>query len=93
MSNARDPSPFVLVSLDRSAGPSGGDGADWIHYKIAQGENIVSGYRRGNMGGVRTYVEGIVTALNDRRALKRGRVNLVNDSTRPRAAPVTGNPQ
>jgi hypothetical protein len=76
---------FVLVSFARAPSPDGSDAKDWIHYQIAQGDNIVSGYRQGDVGPVRAYVERVVDALNERRALRRGRVNLVNDSTQPRA--------
>jgi len=86
MSVTEDPGAFVLRSLDRSAGPDGSEDNDWFRYQIVQGQNVVSGYRRGNVSGVRAYVEGIVTALNDRRALKRGRVNLVTEGTHPRSA-------
>jgi hypothetical protein len=84
MSTANDVGAFVLRSLERAVGPEGSEGHDWFRYQIVQGTNIVSGHRRGTVADVRAYVEGIVTALNDRRALKRGRVNLVNETTQPR---------
>ena len=77
---AESSSDFVLVSIDRSAGPEGSEG-NWVHYKIAQGPNVVSGYRRGTIAIVKAHVEAIVCALNDRRALKRGRVNLTTIDT------------
>lgn len=84
--SANDIGAFVLRSLERAADPEGSDARDWFRYQIVQGTNVVSGHRRGTVGDVRAYVEGIVTALNDRRALKRGRVNLVNETTQPRNA-------
>jgi hypothetical protein len=90
MSTPDDIGAFVLRSLERAASPEGSEGADWFRYQIVQGQNVVSGHRRGSVGDVRTYVEGIVTALNDRRALKRGRVNLVNETTQPRSATAKG---
>ena len=89
--STNDIGAFVLRSLERAADPEGTDARDWFRYQIVQGTNVVSGHRRGNVGDVRAYVEGIVTALNDRRALKRGRVNLVNETTQPRnTSPKTG---
>jgi hypothetical protein len=90
MSAADDIGAFILRSLERAAGPEGSDGHDWFRYQIVQGTNIVSGHRRGNVADVRAYVEGIVGALNDRRALKRGRVNLVNETTQPRNTAAKG---
>jgi len=64
--------PFLLVSIDPTTGPNGDTGTDWLKYRISQGPNIVTGYRRGSQQSVVTEVERIVTALNER-LLVRGR--------------------
>jgi hypothetical protein len=66
--------PFVLLSADRSTGPSSDN--DWVHYQIGQGTNVIDGYRRGDFATVRLHLETVVVALNERRALRRGRVGL-----------------
>jgi hypothetical protein len=40
-------------------------------YRIAQGPNVINGYRRGDLASVTTEVEKIVTGLNERRLIKR----------------------
>lgn len=62
---------FVLVSVDRSAAPSGGEGDDWFCYRIAQGSNKIVGYRRGSQRAVKQDVQTIVLSLNERRTGKR----------------------
>ena len=42
-------------------------GSDWYVYRIAQGDNGITGYRRGDLACVRSDVENIVTGLNARR--------------------------
>jgi hypothetical protein len=64
--------PYLLVSIDASPGPSGDAGTDWLVYRISQGPNMVTGYRRGSRQSVVAEVERIVTALNER-LLVRGR--------------------
>lgn len=76
MSDARTTDEFVLVSLQRS-GPAGETDQDWMHYRIAQGKNMIDGYRRGSDAAVRAHVEGIVLALNERRIPHRGRTSIV----------------
>lgn len=62
-----DDERYRLVSLDAVRAPEGCVGKDWHVYRIAQGENGITGYRRGDLAGVRVDVEAIVTALNERR--------------------------
>ncbi len=78
---------FRLVSIRSSAAPSGSAGSDWFAYCIAQGTNLINGYRRGDLADVTVGVENIVAALNERRVGKRGRVDL--KPNRP-AAPQSG---
>ncbi len=83
---------FRLLSIERHAPPAGGDGNDWFVYKISQGENVITGYRRGSIGTVTEDVRKVVEGLNERRGVRRGRVDLVTRSgTRPAAgnAPST----
>ena len=67
---------FRLVSIRSTAAPSGSAGHDWYAYCIAQGTNLINGYRRGDLADVTVGVENIVAALNERRVGKRGRVDL-----------------
>ncbi len=78
---------FRLVSIRSTAAPSGSAGHDWFAYCIAQGTNMINGYRRGDLADVTVGVENIVAALNERRVGKRGRVDL--KPSRP-AAPQSG---
>lgn len=68
--------PYELVSVHRAEAPDGGQGKDWACYKIAQGPNIITGYRQGTLTAIKRAAEEIVTALNERRSPKRGRVQL-----------------
>lgn len=58
---------FRLVSITATQAPSGCAGRDWFVYRIAQGKNIITGYRRGDLATASADVETIVTALNGRR--------------------------
>ena len=58
---------YRLVSIDAVRAPDGCTGTDWHVYRIAQGENEITGYRNGALARVTTDVETIVTALNERR--------------------------
>lgn len=68
--------PYELLSVQRADAPDGGQGSDWGCYKIAQGSNIITGYRQGTLAAIKAAAEEIVTALNERRSPKRGRVQL-----------------
>ena len=58
---------FKLLSITATPAPSGCAGRDWFVYRIAQGPNIITGYRRGDLATASADVETIVTALNGRR--------------------------
>ena len=58
---------YRLISIDAVRAPEGCTGNDWHIYKIAQGDNDITGYRHGELARVTTDVEAIVTALNGRR--------------------------
>jgi hypothetical protein len=61
---------YRLISIERTTAPSGGAGGDWFVYRIAQGKNMATGYRRGSRGDVDAEVERIVNALNVRLLVK-----------------------
>jgi len=78
---------FRVVSIRSIDAPRGSAGHDWFAYCIAQGTNMINGYRCGELAYVTLGVENIVAALNERRVGKRGRVEL--KPSRP-AAPQRG---
>ncbi len=59
--------PFRLLSIHPTSAPAGSVGRDWLMYRIAQGPNMITGYRRGDRSTVTADVEKIVIALNERR--------------------------
>jgi hypothetical protein len=76
---------YRLLSIARTNAPSGGEGRDWVEYRIVQGVNIITGYRRGSISSVTEDVKKVVEGLNERRHVRRGRVDL---TTRPAAQPA-----
>lgn len=81
---------FRLLSIERHAPPAGSEGKDWFVYKIAQGQNIITGYRRGSAAAVTEEIHRVVEGLNERRGVRRGRVDLNTRS--PARPPVEGAP-
>ena len=69
--------PYEIMSIKPSEPPSGFDGSNWFKYEIAQGGNVILGYRAGNKQSVTTAVKTIVVQLNERRLGKRGRVQFI----------------
>ena len=67
-----DDGGYRLLSIDAVRAPAGCTGADWYLYRIAQGQNGITGYRRGDLARVHTEVEAIVTGLNGRRKWVKG---------------------
>ena len=53
--------------------PEGCTGRDWLVYRIAQGENLITGYRQGDLRAATAEVEQIVVGLNERRVASKGR--------------------
>ena len=53
--------------MSRTGPPSGSSGRDWLTYRIAQGTNEITGYRRGDIKSARVEIEKIVVGLNERR--------------------------
>ena len=65
---------FRLVSIaPAKRAPSGSVGRDWLVYSIAQGVNMITGYRQGTLAAVTADVERIIVALNERQFMRRSR--------------------
>ncbi len=71
--SADDTEAYRLIGIRPAATPAGCAGRDWLVYEIAQGANIITGYRRGDLPAATADVEKIVVALNERRAKSKGR--------------------
>lgn len=67
---------YRLAYIRATSAPSEDGGRDWLKYCIAQGSNLITGYRRGDLRSVTAEVEKIVVGLNSRRIINRGRVHL-----------------
>jgi hypothetical protein len=70
---------YRLVDIEPTQPPDGGSG-EWFLYRISQGGNMIRGYKRGSRFSVTADVEQIVVVLNERRLVRRGRVNFVPSS-------------
>jgi len=68
--------PYELKGVNRTDPPSGSEGKDWVRYEIAQGTNLITGYRQGTITAIKRAAEEIVVGLNERRSPNRGRVQL-----------------
>jgi hypothetical protein len=69
-----DAESFRLVSIKPARhAPSGSVGRDWLVYSIAQGVNLITGYRQGDLAAVTADVERIVVSLNERQFTRRAR--------------------
>jgi len=68
--------PYTLLEINCSNAPVGGEGGNWVSYRIRQGANVITGYQQGTLAAVKAKVEQIVAALNERRSPRRGRVHL-----------------
>lgn len=79
--SAPNDAEYVLTSLDRSEAPSGIEGDDWFAYKINQGDNEITGYRRGKLTAIKGELKTLIESLNERRSGKpRGRVHLTHSA-------------
>ena len=67
---------YEIVSVQPTEPPSDMEGSNWHSYVIVQGCNTIRGYRQGSLNSVTKAVKDIVFRLNERRAGKRGRVNI-----------------
>jgi hypothetical protein len=62
-----DDERYRVISIEAAPTPHGCVGSDWQEYRIAQGKNGITGYRRGDRAHVAADLEAIVGALNERR--------------------------
>ena len=85
-SDPEDKEAFRLVAIRHAGPPEGCVGRDWLIYEIVQGNNRITGYRRGTLASATTEVEKIVLGLNDRRGPTPAK--LTPSGPRPAAAPV-----
>ncbi len=69
--------PYKIRSIKPSEPPAGVEGTNWYRYEIAQGKNVIRGYRAGSRKSVTSAIEIIVAQLNERRRGKRGRVQFI----------------
>jgi len=74
---------YRLISIESTTAPSGVAGDDWFVYRIAQGKNVTTGYRRGNRGDVGAEIERIVNALNVRLLVKGQRYRSAGRPPKP----------
>jgi hypothetical protein len=68
---------YEIVSILRTEPPPGADGSDWYCYEIADGRNIINGYKQGSLDTVTIAVENNVAQLNERQLGKRTRTDHV----------------
>ena len=81
--------PFRLVTIEPTRAPDGGTGRDWFLYRIAQGANMITGYRQGDLRATTAEVERIVVGLNERRVGSKGRPGPKPKPSAGAAAPAT----
>ena len=74
---------YRVISIERTTAPSVGAGDDWFMYRIAQGKNTATGYRRGTREDVGAEVERIVSALNLRLLVKGHRYRSAGRPPKP----------
>lgn len=78
--------PYELKAVNRTDPPPGSEGKDWVRYEIAQGTNLITGYRQGTVTSIKRVAEEIVVGLNERRSPNRGRVQLTQLKKTPKSA-------
>jgi hypothetical protein len=71
--DSNDAEAYRLVTIRPVAAPEGCLGRDWLVYRIAQGTNVITGYRRGDVQTATADVEKIIVGLNERRVWSKGR--------------------
>lgn len=81
---------YRLLTIEPARAPEGCAGRDWLVYRIAQGANVITGYRQGDLRAATAEVERIVVGLNERRVASKGRPGpKPKDAAAPAAAPAT----
>jgi hypothetical protein len=64
---------YRVMAIESAPAPEGCAGRDWFVYRITQGDNAITGYRRGTRETVSTDVDTIVASLNGRREWSKGK--------------------
>jgi hypothetical protein len=64
---------YRLLTIEPARAPEGCSGRDWLVYRIGQGDNVITGYRQGELRAATAEVERIVVGLNERRVASKGR--------------------
>jgi transposase InsO family protein len=90
---AADGEDFRVVSITSVRAPSGCEGRDWLLYRIAQGTNIITGYRRGDLDTANAEVEKIVTSLNERRRSSKAKAGRKAGQRAAAEAPAKEEPE
>ena len=85
---AGDEEAYRLVTIEPVRTPEGCAGRDWLVYRIAQGGNLITGYRQGDLAAATAEVETIVIALNERRIASKGRPGPKPKASTGAAAPA-----
>ena len=67
--------PYTLNSIISCTPPFQADGDNWFQYKIAQGSNMITGYKCGEYAHVLQSVEANIERLNQRQQGKFGSMN------------------
>lgn len=73
--------PYELLSVDKTDAPMEGDSGTWCRYMITQGNNTITGYKKGSRTAVTKAAKVIVADLNERRTGRRGRVHLTSSKS------------
>ena len=79
---------YKLVGIAPVRTPAGCTGRDWHVYRIMQGENLITGYRQGDLRAATSEVEKIVVGLNERRIASKGRPGPKPKGSTGAAAPA-----
>ena len=79
---------YKLVAIEPVRTPEGCTGRDWHVYRISQGENLITGYRQGDLRAATSEVERIVVGLNERRVASKGRPGPKPKASAAAAAPA-----
>ena len=83
---------YRLLAIEPTKAPDDSGGKDWFSYRISQGENLIRGFKRGSKATVTAEVEQIVVSLNERRGVRRGRVDLIPSKPAAQPTPAPADP-
>jgi hypothetical protein len=84
---------YKLVAIEPVRTPEGCTGRDWHVYRISQGENLITGYRQGDLRAATSEVERIVVGLNERRVASKGRPGPKPKAAAGAAPPAAAPPE